>query len=173
MKKKKFVQIILFCLGCFILFLADQFTKYLAIHSLKDTSGIALIPDVFELQYVENRGAAFGILQQKRIFLILISVIVLCLLYYFYHKIPEGKRYFPLRLISVMLVSGAIGNMIDRIVRGYVVDFLYFKWINFPVFNVADCYVVISVIADFLFLCFYYSDDELRFLDIRKKKGNE
>lgn len=161
--KKKWKQVIFLFFGSLVLLFIDQFTKNVALHYLKDTSGIILIPGVFELQYVENRGAAFGILQQKGLILIVISVVVLGLLYYFYRKLPEGKRYIPLRILSIILVSGAIGNMIDRIIRGYVVDFLYFKLIDFPVFNVADCYVVISVILLFILFCFYYSEDEFSF----------
>ena len=161
MNKTKLKSLLWFIIGSPLLLFADQITKYLTLHDLKDTSGIVLIPGVFELQYVENRGAAFGILQHKRFLLILISMAILGVLYFFYRRFPEGKRYLPLRLLSVLLVSGALGNMIDRIFRGYVVDFLYFKLINFPVFNVADCYVVISVIALFFLFCFYYSDEEL------------
>lgn len=168
MKAKKTAKLFFSCIGTVALVIADQLTKYLTIVHLKNTSGISLIPGVFELQYVENRGAAFGILQQKRIFLILISILVLIALLYLYTKIPDQKRYLPLKILAVMILSGAVGNMIDRIFRGYVVDFFYFRLIDFPVFNVADCYVVISVIAAFFFVCFYYTDEDLSFFKFKK-----
>lgn len=169
MNKTRLKSLLWLMIGSSVLIFADQFTKYLTLHYLKNTSGVVLIPGVFEFQYVENRGAAFGILQQKRFLLILISVAILGVLYFFYRKFPEGKRYLPLRILSVLLVSGALGNMIDRIFRGFVVDFFYFKLINFPVFNIADCYVVISVIVLFFLFCFYYSDEELDSFGFSKK----
>ena len=81
-----------------------------------------------------------------------------------YVQIPEGKRYLPMRLSLLLIVSGGIGNLIDRIANGYVVDFIYFVPIDFPKFNVADCYVTVGM-AVLCFLCFfYYKDDELDFL---------
>ncbi|MDD7403056.1 MAG: signal peptidase II [Butyribacter sp.] len=152
---------------CFIVF--DQLTKLWAILNLEGTQGIPVIPDVFELQYLENHGAAFGILQNQRWLLLIISFLILILLCAVYAKIPEGKRFLPLKAVSILLAAGAIGNMIDRILMGYVIDFLYFKLIHFPVFNVADCYVVIAAFAAFFLICFYYKDEDFNFL--KKKKS--
>ena len=74
---------------------------------------------------------------------------------------PQNKKYTALNYIIVFLIAGAIGNYIDRIAKNYVVDFIYFSLINFPVFNVADCYVTVSVILLFILILFYYKDDDL------------
>ena len=74
---------------------------------------------------------------------------------------PQNKKYTALNYIIVFLIAGAIGNYIDRIANNYVVDFIYFSLINFPVFNVADCYVTVSVILLFILILFYYKDDDL------------
>ena len=120
---------------------------------------------VFELNYLENRGAAFGMLQgQKGIFLVS-TVLVLALIALYYHRAPLGKRFVPVRVIGVLLLSGALGNMIDRVLQSYVVDFLYVKLIDFPVFNVADCYVTVGAVLMAVLFLFYYKDEELGFLN--------
>ena len=72
-----------------------------------------------------------------------------------------SRHYMPLRVCAVLIVSGALGNFIDRVRLDYVVDFLYFKLIDFPIFNVADIYVTVTTIFLFLLLCFYYKEEEL------------
>ena len=84
---------------------------------------------------------------------------------YVYVKLPEQKRYMPLKATVILLFSGAIGNMVDRICRKYVVDFLYVKVIDFPIFNVADCYVTIAAIALIILIMFVYQEDELSFFN--------
>ena len=153
-----------------LLLLADQFTKYMAILHLKDAPALVLIDGVLELNYLENRGAAFGMLQgQKGIFLVS-TVPVLALIALYYHRAPLGKRFVPVRVIGVLLLSGAPGNMIDRVLQSYVVDFLYVKLIDFPVFNVADCYVTVGAVLMAVLFLFYYKDEELGFLNPRCKK---
>ena len=83
---------------------------------------------------------------------------------------PAGKRYLPLMCSLFLLVSGAVGNMIDRLTQKYVVDFLYFKLIDFPIFNVADCYVVIGCILFGILILFYYKDQEFDW--VLQKKGS-
>lgn len=74
---------------------------------------------------------------------------------------PHETKFIAIKWILVILVAGAVGNMIDRIYNGYVVDFLYFELINFPVFNVADCYVVVGAILAVILIIFYYDDNDL------------
>ena len=98
----------------------------------------------------------------------LLSVVALVIILYIglvYRKIPQGKRYVPLKVICVMTASGAFGNVADRLIRGYVVDFLYFSLIDFPVFNLADCYVSIGVVMMTLLLFTYYKDEPFGFLN--------
>lgn len=139
----------------------DQWTKYLAVEHLKGTDGIVLLPNIFHLFYLENHGVAFGMFQNQIYFFLPFTMLITAIIMTLYYKTPYKKRYLPLRLCLILLSSGAIGNLIDRFRYGYVVDFFYFKLIDFPVFNVADCYVVIAVILfAFLFL-FYYKEEEL------------
>ena len=98
---------------------------------------------MFELTYVENRGAAFGMLQNQRwLFTVLTVAVILGLLFVFFRLGPE-RKFKLTRVCCVGVLAGAIGNLIDRSILHYVVDMFYFKLIDFPVFNVADCYVVV------------------------------
>ena len=127
--------------------LLDQFTKYLAITKLKGEAPYILLKGVFQFEYLENRGAAFGLFQDQRIFFF-ISVAVICaVVIWFYVKVPMERRFLPLRICAVLIVAGAFGNCIDRVRLNYVVDFFYFKLIDFPIFNVADIYVTVSTFA--------------------------
>ena len=149
---------------CVLLIAADQATKLLAVARLKDQAPFVLLPGVLELRYLENRGAAFGILQGQKIFLVLFTGLLSALIIYFYFRVPEGKRHLPVRIFLIMLFSGAIGNFIDRCRLDYVIDFIYFKLIDFPIFNVADCYVTIAVILFAIAILFVYKEEEMDFL---------
>ncbi|MFR4781848.1 MAG: signal peptidase II [Pilosibacter sp.] len=118
--------------------------------------------------YSENRGAAFGILQGKQWFFFLVAAAVVIAVLVFVAKLPSGNRYLPLYISMVLLLSGAVGNLIDRAVRGFVVDFFYFSLIDFPIFNVADCYVVCAAGLLILLIGFFYKEDELSFLSSKK-----
>lgn len=145
----------------FILILVDQLSKLSAIHHLMGKDPLVLIDGVFELRYLENRGAAFGILQDKKLFFVIFTIIVLCLITYVYLKrIPCEKKFIWMDLICILFVSGAVGNFIDRITKNYVVDFFYFKLINFPIFNVADIYVTVAAFAMIILGLFYYKEED-------------
>ncbi len=163
-KKKKTminaVGIIVFA----ILFLADRISKIIAVHTLKDQPAVWIVNRVFCLQYLENRGAAFGILQGKRFVFLIITVIILLIVIYVYERAPLKKRFLPLRIILLLIASGAVGNMVDRTAQGYVVDFFYFSLIHFPIFNVADIYVTIGAILLIIFILFFYKDTDLKAL---------
>lgn len=151
----------LFGLLTAILIAFDQWTKSLAWNELRINGPFVLLDGIFELLYSENRGAAFGILQGKRWFFLLVAAAVVVVVALFLTKLPSERRYYPLFGCMVLLVSGAVGNVIDRLVRGFVVDFLYFSLIDFPIFNVADCYVVIAACGLILLTAFFYKDEEL------------
>ena len=168
MKNKK--KYILGVIAFLVLLGLDQWTKWLAITSLKPHGEFPLWEGVFVLQYLENRGAAFGMLQNQRVFLLILTSIILIGLILLFIKLPEGKKFGYLRILCVVLAAGAVGNMIDRFFRGFVVDFLYFKLIDFPIFNVADCYVVIAAIVAALLIGFYYSEEDLTFFRLRGKE---
>ncbi|MCI8401210.1 MAG: signal peptidase II [Lachnospiraceae bacterium] len=147
----------------------DQLTKQLAQKYLMD--GPFVIWDgVFELHYSTNKGAAFGILQDRRLFFILSTCIILAAVLYFYSRIPLSRKYLPLRAVCVTIIAGALGNFIDRLRLEYVIDFLYFKLINFPVFNVADCYITISCVAFAILIFFWYKEEDLDLLWSSREK---
>ena len=159
MKNQKRFNILLIVL-CFALIGLDQFTKFLAVTGLKNKPAIPIIEGVFELNYLENTGAAFGILQGQKWILLLITIIELIVLVVLYIKLPYEKKYIPLKIIDVFVIAGAIGNIIDRVLYNYVVDFFYFKLIDFPIFNVADIYVTVSVLLLFVLFLFYYKEED-------------
>ena len=122
---------------------ADQLTKLWAISALKDKPPVKIWENVFHFVYAENRGAAFSILQNKRVFLIIFTAVALCgVLYMLYFTKTNLNKVSASGLF--MIVAGGMGNLIDRIFRAFVVDFIYFVPIDFPVFNVADCCVTIG-----------------------------
>ncbi len=153
-----------------ILVLLDQWTKVLAVKHLMNKDAFVIWDSVFELRYLENRGAAFGIFQNQKLFFIIITVIISVLLIWFYTCIPDKKHYNPMKIVVTVCLAGAIGNFIDRMVNGYVVDFLYFKLIDFPIFNVADIYVTCSAAAFVLLFIFLYKDEDFKFLESKKKR---
>ncbi len=153
-----------------ILVIIDQLTKYLAIQNLKDQAPIIIIKDVFQLFYLENRGAAFGILQNKEWFLTIVPALILAAIFYIVYKLPDEKKYIPLYYICLFISAGAIGNLIDRVRYSFVVDFFYFELIDFPVFNIADSYVSVAAIILVLLGFFYYKDEDFEFLKSKNKK---
>ena len=121
---------------------ADQLTKLLSLSFLAPESSVTVIPNVLEFRYVENRGAAFGILSEHRwVFMILTAVAVVAMLLWVMLKKSSSKL---LTTAIVLVVAGGIGNMIDRIFRGFVIDFINAIFVKFYVFNIADCAVVIG-----------------------------
>jgi len=157
-------------LCCAVAVLLDQITKHLAVVHLKQQREIVLIPGVFELRYLENRGAAFGLFQNRQIFFVCAAVVIFFLIVFFYGKIPGGRRNLPMRICAVLICAGAVGNLIDRIRYQYVVDFFYFSLIDFPIFNVADCYAVIACILFAYLILFFYKEEELEWLSFFKSK---
>lgn len=157
------------CAIIFILTFLDQGSKYLVLTRLKNSPDIILIPGVLQLHYLENRGMAFGLLEGKIPVFVILCVLFFCVFFYVYARIPRTVYYLPLTITSLIMVSGALGNFIDRVFRKYVVDFIYFSLIDFPVFNMADIYVVCSGILLVILVCFKYKNDEdYHFLRLKK-----
>ncbi|MCR5510267.1 MAG: signal peptidase II [Lachnospiraceae bacterium] len=169
MTKKPVVNLILDFIFMCLLIVADQYTKAWAVVTLKDKPAIPIISGILELNYLENRGAAFGMMQNQKIFFIFVAIVILGCIVYMLVKAPASKKYMILHILLTFIAAGAIGNMIDRLSLNYVVDFIYIKAINFPVFNVADIYVTCATIILVLVLLFVYKDTDLRFLSFRTR----
>lgn len=125
-----------------LILILDQGTKIWAAHSLVGRP-LALIPGVLELTYLENRGAVWGLMQGWRIVFLVATFLFLGVLTWFYVKKHKEMSVLT-RVILALLFSGAVGNLIDRVVFGYVRDMIYLRLINFPVFNVADSAICIA-----------------------------
>lgn len=138
-------MIIIIIIISIILLCIDQISKLLVVNLLTKTDSITIIKNFFYLTYINNDGAAFSILVGKRIFLILIAVLVIVMLIRY---IKKNNIQNKLELVSLaLIIGGSLGNLMDRVVRGYVIDFLDFKLFNynFPIFNLADTFIVIGV----------------------------
>ncbi|HHU72650.1 MAG TPA: signal peptidase II [Clostridiales bacterium] len=156
-----------------ILVSLDLLTKLWAKTTLRSNGPYDIIPSVLKLQYHENSGAVWGILQGKASLLSVFTLIILAALVYVYFQIPKEDKFNLLKLIFVAIGAGAVGNMIDRFSYGYVIDFIYFELINFPIFNVADSYITVSSILIIILGIFYYKEEDLAFLDNMFKKRNK
>lgn len=157
-----------------LLIAVDQITKIFALTRLKDKESISIIPKVLRLYYHENTGAVWGILSDNTSLLAVFTIIILIGLIYFYSRIPNDKHYDYMKLILVFITAGAIGNLIDRIYHKFVVDFIYFELIDFPIFNVADMYITVSAILLLILGIFYYKEEDFNFISRREvEKKNE
>ncbi|MEI6645705.1 MAG: signal peptidase II [bacterium] len=143
-KRSSTLRVFWLWMGCIIAL--DQITKLLAIAYLKHSLPWIVIPEFFNLCYVENRGAAWGVLAGSQIFLIMFSLITLSFLFWkrtrLFGSLQGGSFIFTL------LIAGIIGNLIDRIRVGYVIDFLDFYWkqSHFPAFNIADSAICVATV---------------------------
>ncbi len=139
MKKKLIIMTLIFLL-------VDQISKFIVVSNLNPNDGFTIIPSFFSLLYVQNTGAAWGILSDGTIFLALLSIVFLLFAIKYVLDL-ENLNSFKIVNFS-LLFGGIIGNLLDRIIRNYVVDFFSFKIFSysFPVFNIADCFIVISII---------------------------
>lgn len=150
-----------------ILVAIDFVTKQLAVKYLSNGS-FDIIPGVFSFTLLEggNSGAAFGMLQGGFWIFVVITIAVVALVIFMLRKLVYEKRYRFFHYALVLLLAGALGNFGDRVLtmikygHSYVIDFLYFELINFPIFNVADCYVTVAAGAMIFLGIFYYKDDD-------------
>lgn len=161
-------MVIVTIIGVLLLIALDQVSKYWMSSYLTQNGDIRLWENVLHFTYVENKGAAFGILQGKTILLLIIVACVILVIPFIYIKLPKDKWGSIARFALVFITAGAIGNFIDRLLFGYVRDFIYFVPINFPVFNVADILVVVGV--GILALSLFYSDTEDMQKEIKDEK---
>lgn len=158
----------LLCLGIIAFaVIFDQITKYIVVKSMALGEEIPLWEGVFHWKYIRNTGAAFGMLADRREVFLILSTVALAVLFIYLFK-TRTTRIWWLTAIG-MIMGGGIGNMIDRIAVGYVVDFMYVKLIDFAVFNVADCFVTVGA-GILLFLTVLDIIKEARAEKEKKKK---
>ena len=148
--------------------LLDQYTKGLGVARLKGQAPYSIVGDFFTFRYLENKGAAFSILQNQRIFFLIVGTVFCLVIIVGLIIIPAYGKYHLLRICLVFLFSGALGNMIDRYTNSYVVDFISVG--TFPVFNVADIYVTVSTAALVILVLFVFKEEELNFKALRTPK---
>ena len=137
----------------------DQLTKWLAVEYLQEGEPFPIIDGVFELLLHKNPGAAFGLFEGQRWLFMGITVVVIVVL----AAILMSGKYRQYRLVNLsgtLIIAGGIGNMIDRVRLGHVIDFLYFRLIDFPIFNFADMCVSVSVVALILLLLFEHQTEK-------------
>ncbi|NDL67933.1 signal peptidase II [Anaerotalea alkaliphila] len=136
----------------------DQLTKYLTVAFLKGNPPVVLWDGVFQLTYVENRGAAFGIFHDQLVLLATATLVILWVLVRYYRSIPQRSEYGTLRACLLLIVAGAMGNLVDRLLHQYVIDMFYFQLIDFPVWNVADMYITCASALLVYLLLFKHQD---------------
>jgi signal peptidase II len=136
-----------------LIVIVDQVSKYLVVLLMEVGDSISLVRNFLHLTYVLNPGAAFGMLPYQTLFFVIITVVVIVFIVYYYRILSSDHRL--LRLALALQLGGAVGNLIDRLRTGYVIDFIDFKvWP--PVFNLADSAIVIGI---GLFIIAYWRDD--------------
>ena len=138
-----------------LLIAADQLIKYLCILKLQPVGSVEVIPGLLKLTYVENRGAALGILQNQRFFFIVITIVFCFILFYILYFYRHHD--FFSRFACIVIIAGGIGNLVDRIRLHFVVDYIKVSFYS-PVFNFADICVVAGVIAALIHILFTTRD---------------
>ena len=170
---KKVIMLLIDAVIMAALLALDQCTKQLAVLYLKNNPAIVLIDGVLELQYLENRGSAFGMLQNQKFFILFVGFVFLAVILFFMFKLPAHKKYNIAHILLSIVIAGGIGNMIDRFRFDYVVDFISFILINYPIFNVADCYIVVAMVGLFILFVFVYKEKDLEFLNFKQNRYRE
>lgn len=143
-----------------VLLVADQVVKYLVRTGIDLGQSIPFIPHLLDLTFVRNTGAAFSMLEEHTWVLILISAVVVVVV-----AVLTARKVFQgwLGLTAAMLVMcGGIGNLIDRVVLGYVTDMFQTTFMNFAVFNLADCYITVGVVLLFVYILFFYPESDTK-----------
>ncbi len=148
-----------------LLTVIDQIIKFFVIKDIMPIGELPVLNGILRLRYVENTGAVFGSLQNSTtVLIILTSVILVACIFLLMSKKIDNKFLFSSLLL---IVSGGIGNLIDRIARGYVIDYIEFLFVNFAIFNFADCLVTVGAFS----MMGYLIVDLIR--DLRKAKNEE
>ncbi len=150
----------------------DQIAKLLVVKFLSPTGTVHVIPKVFDFVFVKNKGAAFSILQDYTVFLGIISIMFCIAVILFWYKCRPKSAI--LKSAASLLFAGAFGNAIDRIFRGYVIDFISTAFMSFPVFNVADIAITFGAVLILIYSVFFDKDENIFIaMEARKKRTEE
>lgn len=141
-----------------ILVILDQISKYLTVEYLKPISVVEVIPNILNLRYAENTGAAFSMLEGQIAFFVVVTFISLALILYFYKT--NKVNHIIGKSACVLIVAGAIGNLIDRVIHGFVVDMFEFAFIEFAIFNVADIFITFGGVLICYYVIFLYDKEQ-------------
>ena len=133
---------------------ADQFTKFLTVTNIPLFGNVPVLPGIFRLTYVRNTGAAFSVFRGMQWLFVLVFVVLTVLILWEYFKKPMAFTTFE-RWCIAAIYGGGLGNMIDRVRLGYVVDMIETEFITFPVFNLADCFITCGCILLMVHLVFF------------------
>ena len=145
----------------------DQMTKRIVVWKMHLYESVTVIPHVLSFTYITNDGAAWGILDDHRwVFMVLSVVGIIAFSLYLFGK-REGNRWIDLGLAFV--IGGGVGNMIDRVARGYVVDMFDLQLFRYPIFNLADCFVVVGAILGAVYYLFLYEKYDAK----KKENGHD
>jgi len=164
MSNRRWVSFLIYGLDLAILITLDQLVKIWAVNNLQNQPVRPLIRGFLQLTYLENTGAAFGFLAGfggSNILLTVVKLIIIAAAFMYFVKLPAEPRFTLLRIPLVLMVAGGIGNLIDRMRVGFVIDMFEFMFINFPVFNMADIYVTIGSFSFVLMVIFVVKDAPL------------
>ena len=172
-KKRVNYRLIYDAIIMILLIAFDRFLKIYAVRKLKDHPSKSIIKGILELNYIENTGAAFGLLEGQRFFFVLVSVIIFAAIVYLVIRMPAKKKFLFAHIALSLLAAGSMGNMTDRLLYDHVIDYIYFSSIHFPVFNLADLYVLLATVVLVILLLFVYKEDDLNFLRFKEKRLRE
>lgn len=142
-----------------LLIIIDQITKWNIVQNFELYQEKVIVPGFFSLFYIQNEGAAWGIFQGKMGFFYLVTLIVVGYLVYMFQQ--EKNKTKLVGISFALILSGAIGNFIDRLLNGYVVDMFRLDFINFPIFNVADVCLTVGVVLMLIHVLFFEKEEKL------------
>ena len=132
-----------------------------------------LIEDIFEITYLKNMGGAFGILNNQRFFFIFIACLFVSLIVFFLFATPNDKKFNALHIWISFVLSGTIGNLVDRIIYGSVIDMFYISKLDFPVFNLSDVFITLGTIFTLILVLFKFKEKDFEFLNFKQNKYRE
>ena len=163
---KRIKRILIVLISTVVLVLIDRYTKIWAENTLC-IAPVDIIPGMLNLELLPggNKGAAWGMMSGHQMLFILLAVLVCVLMLFVIYNFPFEKKFTVLVILMTFIISGGIGNMIDRAVFGTVTDFINFYIINFPYFNVADMYVSVSTTILAIVFLFYYNEEDIKLIE--------